>query len=202
MKTIYALTSLHQSTFRLLSSWADKWLLGLLARITFLAVLALYYWNSALTKVGESFFTVSDSAYFQILGEEGMMAYDFDTANIPFTIDATVFLGTYMEFVLPALIIIGLSTRIASIGMVIFIAVQTWVDIFVHKVDAETIGALFDRHATGLVLDQRTLWVFLLSVLILKGAGAISLDHLLWSRYQARKKRPADGALGKIDAVV
>jgi len=189
MTLISPLVRLHQSVFAALNRAADKWLLGLLARLAFAAVLFLYFWNSALTKIGEGvfgIFSIQDGAYFQMLGEQGMIAYEFDTANIPFHVDAIVAFGTWSEFALPLMIVFGLFTRIAAIGMTIFVFVQSWVDINVHQVDAGTVGALFDRISGSVVMDQRALWVLLFSVLILKGAGAISLDRLLAGWWSAR----------------
>lgn len=201
MTIVSQLVILHQRVFSWLENHADRWLLGLLARIVFLAVLAFYFWNSAKTKIGEGFFgflNIQDGAYFQILGEQGMLAYEFDTANIPFHVDAIVYLGTWMEFILPALIILGLFTRIAAIGMMIFVIVQSYVDIAVHKVDPTTIGALFDRQSGSVILDQRALWSFLLIYLILKGAGALSLDRVLAGWWGNNKERPDKGALPDI----
>lgn len=189
MPLVQFFTNLHHSFFKTLTNMTDGWLLGLLARFTFLAVLFMYFINSAKTKVGEGFagfFSVQDGAYFQILGEAGMIAYEFDTANIPFYVDFIVYMGTYMEFLLPILIVIGLFTRIAAIGTIIFIIVQTYVDINIHNVDAGTIGALFDREASSLVMDQRALWIFLLIVLVVKGAGKLSIDTLA-SRWYSNK---------------
>ena len=47
---------------------------------------------------------------------------------------------------------------------------------------AQTIGALFDRVQDGVIADQRLLWIFPLIYLIIKGAGAISVDGLLGRR--------------------
>ena len=41
-----------------------------------------------------------------------------------------VFMGTYAEFILPTLILVGLFTRLASVGMIGFIAVMTLVDVY------------------------------------------------------------------------
>jgi putative oxidoreductase len=57
--------------------------------------------------------------------------------------------------------------------------VQSLTDVFGHMADAATVGAWFDRASDSLILDQRTLWGLLLAVLVLKGAGPISLDRLL-----------------------
>ncbi|MEM1163811.1 MAG: DoxX family protein, partial [Pseudomonadota bacterium] len=161
---------------------ADGWLIGLAARVVFAAVLFLYYWNSALTKIGDGFmgvFQVSDGAYFQIVPPI-VEAADYDASAVaffPWGLIVTV--GTYAEFILPVLIVIGLFTRLAALGMIIFVIVQSYVDIAFHGVDAETIGVLFDRLPSATILDQRALWSFLLLVLLIKGAGAISLDGLI-----------------------
>jgi putative oxidoreductase len=177
-----ALLRLYQNLFAMLERFCHGWFLGLTARFVFLAVLFVYYLNSATLKVGDGitgFFQPGFSAYVQILSEQVMSRFDFDASNVPFYLDLVVYAGTYAEFILPVLIVLGLFTRIAAIGMIIFIAVQTYVDINLHNVDTETIGAWFDRDSASLIADQRTLWVFLLLVLVIKGAGAISLDRLI-----------------------
>lgn len=185
MSLIETLTGLHHRVFALVERQGDTWLIGLLARLGFIAVLFGYFWNSAMTKIGDGvfgFLTIKDGAYFQILGETGMVAYDFDTANIPWYIDLVVLAGTWGEIILPLLLVIGLFTRIAAIGMMIFVFVQSYVDIAVHKVDSGTIGALFDRDSASVIMDQRALWMFLFAILVIKGAGMISVDWLLARR--------------------
>ncbi|MEO0635782.1 MAG: DoxX family protein [Pseudomonadota bacterium] len=176
---------LHDGVFDTTQRAAGDWLLPSAARFVFAAVLALYYWNSAQVKIQDGvfgFLSLKSGAYFSILGEQGMLAYDFNVDNVPFYVDAVVYAGTWAEFILPALIIIGLFTRAASLGMIIFVIVQSYVDVAVHKVDAETTGALFDRFSGSLIMDQRALWIFLLLVLVIKGAGALSVDRLLGGR--------------------
>jgi putative oxidoreductase len=63
--------------------------------------------------------------------------------------------------------------------MIGFIGVQSWVDVTGHNLGAADIGAWFDRLPSALILDQRAFWVFLLIVLVLRGAGPISADRLL-----------------------
>ena len=43
----------------------------------------------------------------------------------------------------------------------------------------ETLGAWFDRIPDSLILDQRLFWVTLLILLVIRGAGPLSLDRLL-----------------------
>ena len=87
-----------------------------------------------------------------------------------------VLAGAWSEFALPALIVLGLCTRIAALGMVGFVMIQSLTDIRGHGADA---GAWFDRASDALILDQRALWMLLFLVLILKGAGPLSVDRLV-----------------------
>ena len=181
---------LHRCVFGFAEAKLDGWFLGLLARLVFAAVLLVYYLNSAGTKVGEGiagFFSIGDNAYFQILPSV-VEAYGFDASQVPFfPWDIIVFAGTYAEFLLPILIVIGLFTRLASLGMIGFILVQSYVDIAFHGADAKTIGSWFDRFADAAILDQRALWVFLLLTLVVKGAGMVSLDSVLGSKLLAKR---------------
>lgn len=179
---IRTLVALHDGAFGALQRSVEDWLPGLLARLVFAGVLLVYFLNSAMKKLGDGIsglFTVTDNAYFQILPPV-VEQYGYDVSRVPwFPWDVIVYLGTYSEVLLPLLIVAGLFTRLAAVGMIIFIAVQSYVDIAFHGVDAETIGAWFDRFSDAVILDQRALWVFLLAYLLIRGAGRVSLDHLL-----------------------
>ena len=187
---IARLIALHGRLFGLAERGLDGWFLSLLARFVFAAVLLVYYLNSAATKVGEGiggFFAIGDNAYFQILPSV-VEAYGYDASQVPFfPWDIIVFAGTYTEFILPVLIVLGLFTRLAALGMIGFVVVQSYVDIAFHGVDAKTIGAWFDRFADAAILDQRAFWVFLLIYLVVKGAGAVSLDRVLGKTFAARQ---------------
>lgn len=179
---IGALRRLYVGLFQGIESITEGWLLGLAARATFASVLLFYFWNSALTKIGSGFsglFTPTIGAYGQIVPKAAEEAgYSADKiAFFPYKL--IVFAGTYSEFLLPALIVVGLFTRAAALAMLGFIAVMTYVDINFHGVEAKTIGAFFDRVQDSAIADQRLLWAFILLVLVVKGAGAISLDALL-----------------------
>lgn len=185
---INTIVSLHNKVFAAVE-WALKsWFPGLLARLVFAAVLLVYFLNSAAKKVGEGvagFFSVSDSAYFQILPPV-IEQYNYDASKVPFfPWDIIVYLGTYSELLLPVLIVVGLFTRVAALGMIVFVCVQSYVDIAFHGVDARTIGAWFDRLSDAAILDQRALWVLLLVYLVIHGAGKVSLDYL----FQRRSRR-------------
>lgn len=173
---------LHQRFFRGLERLLDGWFLGLFARFVFAGVLLVYFLNSALTKIGPGLFgflQLTPGAYIQIV-PGAMEAAGYDPAAVAFwPYGLIVHLGTYAEFVLPVLVVLGLFTRLAALGMIGFVAVQTYVDIAFHGADEATIGALFDHVSGSVIVDQRTLWLMPLVYLVVKGAGALSLDGLL-----------------------
>lgn len=178
-----AIANLHDAVFGGLQSALENWFLGLLARVIFAAVLFFYFFNSAMTKIGEGGVTdIADGAYVQMFPKV-FEAVGYDATQIPFfPYTVIAYAGTYAEFVLPVLVIIGLFTRIAALGMIVFVFVQSFVDITGHGADEKTIGAWFDGLPSSAILDQRALWVFLLFYLVMRGAGAISLDYLFTGR--------------------
>jgi len=191
---IAKLTDLYGRSVGRIEGALDGWFLGLAARFVFAAVLLVYYLNSFSTKVGDGFagfFTIGDNAYFQILPSV-VEAYGYDASQVPFfPYDLIVIAGTYSEFILPILIVLGLFTRLAALGMIGFTLVQSAVDIAFHGADAQTIGAWFDRVPDSVIVDQRTLWIFLLLVLAVKGAGAVSLDWVLEKKFAAPRQAAA-----------
>ena len=168
-------------------------LLPTLARLLFVAVLFGYYWNSATTKLGDGFFgflTPSNGAYIQIFPRV-VESVGYDISRLGVFHGAVVVAGTISEFALPVLLTIGLATRFAALGMIGFVAVQSWVDVVGHGLGETDIGGWFDRLPSALILDQRAFWVFALLVLVFKGAGPISADFaLLRSGFWARRDDP------------
>ena len=158
--------------------------LPLLARLVFAGVLLMYYWNSGLTKLGDGIFGFlqpSAGAYVQIF-PKAMEAAGYDTSQLTLFHWAVVTGGTIAEFLLPFLIIIGLFTRLAAFGMIGFVILQSLTDLYGHGGIAQegTLGAWFDRMSDALILDQRAFWVLCLLILVFKGAGALSVDRLLF----------------------
>ncbi|MDQ2093420.1 DoxX family protein [Rhodalgimonas zhirmunskyi] len=176
------LLSLYYSTFGTLDKAAP--LIPLLARFLFAAILLSYFWASALTKVDGV--GLSSGAYAQIF-PRAFEAAGYDTGALGLFHTLVVAAGTLAEFLLPALIILGLFTRAAALGMVGFVVVQTLTDLFGHRVieEASALGQWFDKHPDSLILDQRGLWIFLLLTLTIKGAGPLSLDRWLRARQGA-----------------
>lgn len=167
------------SFYRQLAAAAETldWLLPTAARFVFAAALFGYFWTSALTKL-DGIFAPSVGAYAQIF-PRAMEAAGYDAAQLPDWAPLVVLAGAWAEIVLPVLIVLGLFTRLASLGMVGFVWVQSLTDIFGHMAGPETVGALFDQVSGAVILDQRAFWMLLLLVLIVKGAGPLSADWVL-----------------------
>lgn len=158
--------------------------LPLAARLVFAGVLLGYFWASAVTKLGPGvggLFTPSLGAYAQIF-PRAFEAAGYDASQLGPWHRLVVLAGTWTEFVLPALIVLGLLTRLAAAGMMGFVLVQSLTDIIGHGADAATLGRWFDRVPDAPILDQRGLWMLLLAVLVCLGGGALSLDRLLARR--------------------
>ena len=112
---------------------------------------------------------------FQILpGITEAAGYDLEAIHPLFTL--IVLLGSWAEVILPLLILVGLFTRGAALAMMGFVVVQSVVDIWGHDVAA---GAWFDRASDSVVMDQRLFWLFILAILVTKGAGPLSIDRAL-----------------------
>ncbi|MDF1669877.1 MAG: DoxX family protein [Roseovarius sp.] len=176
-----ALISLHNTVLERIER-AD-WLLPTLARVLFAAIFLLYFWVSGLTKLGDGvfgFLSPSVGAYAQIF-PRAMEAAGYDISQLSLFHTLVVMAGTWAEFLLPLLIVIGLLTRLSALGMIGFVVMQTLTDLFGHRAIDEpaTLGAWFDKIPDSLIMDQRALWIFLLLVIVVKGAGPLSLDRLL-----------------------
>jgi len=174
-------SSIQHNIFRPLERMSN-WFLPTLARFIFGVTLYYYFINSAMTKLGGeglgALLTPTAGMFGQMLPAAAEAAgYDVSTATFPQTM--IMLSGTWAEFVLPTLIIIGLFTRFAAIGMVGFLAVMTVVDLYGHGgiSDPAVLGAWFDTDTSGIVLDQRIYWVFLLLYLFFRGAGPLSIDR-------------------------
>ena len=164
--------------FSLVDRITATWLLPTSARFVFAATLAAYYGQSALTKIDVSSFSFSVGAYAQIFPKT-MESVGYNPAELSIFHTLVVMAATFGELILPFLIIVGFLSRLAALGMIGFIFVQSVVDIYGHNLAAKDIGHWFDGIPNSLILDQRAFWVFLLVVIALKGAGPLSIDYLL-----------------------
>lgn len=175
------LISLQERLFAPLG--ASDNLLPFVARLIFAATLLVYFLNSAMTKIGDGVLGLvqpSLGAYAQIF-PKAMEAAGYDVSQLGIFHWAVVVAGTWAEFILPVLIVVGLFARLAALGMIGFVAVQSLTDLFGHGAidDPAVLGAWFDRAADGIILDQRMFWAFALVTIVLKGAGFLSLDRAL-----------------------
>ncbi|MEO0866526.1 MAG: DoxX family membrane protein [Pseudomonadota bacterium] len=169
-----ALTRLRTAVFDPMDK-GDIWL-PTFARFVFLAVFFIYFINSAGTKIEGSIFSPSAGAFGQIF-PKAAEAVLWDVTQMTGFQRLVIFLGTVAEYVLPVLIVVGFFTRLAALAMIGFIVVQTVVDVTGH---GAALGTWFNNAPE--LIDQRTLWVFLLLVLVIKGAGPISIDRFLATR--------------------
>jgi putative oxidoreductase len=159
------------------------WLLPTLARVVFAGVLLFYFWVSAMTKFGDGFgglIWLSDTAYVQIF-PKAVEALDYDASQLGVGHKLIAVMGTWAEFLLPLLITLGLLTRLSALGMIGFVLIQSFVDITGHVVGAKTTGMWFDHISDAAIVDQRALWLLLLMILVVKGAGPVSADAALLS---------------------
>ncbi len=152
----------------------SAWALPTAARLVFAGVLAGYFWSSALTKL-DGPFSPTIGAYAQIF-PKAFEAVGYDPSQMSLMQGLVVLAGAWAEVLLPLLIVLGLATRLAALGMAGFVVVQSLTDIFGHGADS---GAWFDRASDALIFDQRGLWMLLFAVLIVKGAGPLSADQAL-----------------------
>lgn len=176
-----ALIKLYDMLINAITGLLGEWFLPTLARFAFAAVLLIYFWKSAMTKLGSGLFgflSPNEGAYYQVFPAK-TEELGFDISGFGFFEYLVVLAGTWAEFILPFLILVGLLTRLAAVGMAFFVLVQSFVDITGHGVDAKTIGAWFDGPSGSLIMDQRLMWMVVFAVLFVKGAGPISVDRFL-----------------------
>ena len=162
-------------------SWLEPMstpVLTTLARFIFAAVLLIYFWNSGLTTIPDgvgNLLSPSFNAFAQIY-PKGAEAAGYDITQATAFQKAVILAGTWSEFILPTLVVLGLFTRAAAFGMIGFVLVQSLTDIIGHG--GET-GRWFDNLSDAAILDQRAFWVFLLLYLVFRGGGPLSLDRIL-----------------------
>ena len=113
-------------------------------------VLAGIFWRSARTKVEEgTWFSISDTTYF-LFAEE--------YSGVPLPSDLAAVLATVSEHVFPILLVLGLFTRLSALAL---LGMTMVIQIFVYP------EAWWPVHS---------LWAALALILIMRGAGSISLD--------------------------
>jgi len=150
--------------------------LSLGLRLVFALSLLPFFLASAATQIDG--FALTDQAYFLILPHY-MEAVAYDPAMVSWPWRLYVALGTLAGALLPVLLVLGLATRAAALGMVVFIVVMSATDIWLHGVPDAVVGALLDADPYALILDQRLMWCAMLAALAVVGGGRFSLDALV-----------------------
>jgi putative oxidoreductase len=114
---------------------------------------AAVFWNSGRTKVdGWNIFQINESA--RLLFEN-----EFQLPVLNPVVAA--YLAAIAEHVFPVLLVLGLATRFSALSLLIMTVV---IQVFVYP-------EAWPTHGT---------WAACFLLLIARGAGAVSLDHLLW----------------------
>lgn len=115
---------------------------------------AMVFWQSARTKV-DGLITLKQSTFF-------LFEYEYALPVIPPVWAA--YLATYSEHIFSVLLLLGLATRLSAAAL---LAMTLVIQIFVYP------------GAWALHLS----WAAMLLYLIARGAGALSLDHLLRQKF-------------------
>jgi len=160
---------------------------ALSARLTFAAVLGVYFLISAASKIGGSDLLIGPNVAgtflalgaFYELAPVALEAAGNDPAGLSLPLRLRVQALVLAEAVLPVLLVLGLATRIAAVGMIGLIAMTAMIDIFARDAPPEVIGALFDASPYDPISDLRLLWITVLAVPAVLGGGGLSLDPFL-----------------------
>lgn len=117
--------------------------------------IAATFWLSGRTKV-DGWLTVNDSAFFLFQSE-------YRVPLLPYRLAA--YLATYAEHLFPILLLIGFASRLSAAALLLMTLV---IQLFVYP----------DAWATHLA------WGTMLTFLIFRGPGALSVDHWLRRRWR------------------
>jgi putative oxidoreductase len=106
--------------------------------------------------------------------ETTFQMFETQYADLPIAPAAAAYLFSYAEFVLPICLLLGFATRFAAAGL---LALTMLLQIYV---------------APGMWWSLHVYWVSILTVLVLSGPGAISIDALIRTIHR-RDRRLAGG---------
>ena len=149
MSAARAITLRYDAVVRCLVGRVPEGLVLLFVRI----VLGGVFWRSGATKVAEdTWFQLTDTTY---------ELFRTEYAGVPLPAELAAVMANTSEHVLPALLLAGLFTRGAALGL---LGMTMVIQFFVFP------DAWWPEHS---------LWVALAAVLILRGGGLLSLDALL-----------------------
>lgn len=136
---------------RINAALASRWAEGLVLLLSRVA-LAGVFWRSGRSKVEEgTLFQISDATLY---------LFEYEYAGVPLPPDVAAYLATLAEHALPALLVLGLLTRLSAAGL---LAMTLVIQIFVYP------DAWWSTHI---------LWSALAAILIVRGGGVLSADAL------------------------
>jgi putative oxidoreductase len=129
--------------------------------VTLVARLAVasVFWRSGQTKVEG--FMIKDNTFF-------LFAEEYKVPLLP--PDVAAYLTTIAEHVFSVLLIVGFASRLSALGLIFMTLV---IQVFVYP--------------SG--WPDHILWFSALLLIVARGPGAISVDHLLWSRAHTEAAR-------------
>jgi putative oxidoreductase len=116
---------------------------------------ASVFWRSGQTKV--SGFSIREETFF-------LFREEYKVPLLP--PDLAAYLSTIAEHVFPILLVVGFASRLSALGL---FGMTMVIQLFVFP--------------SG--WPEHILWLSILLLIIARGPGAISLDHLVWSRANA-----------------
>ena len=121
--------------------------------------LAGVFWRSGRTKVEEgSLLSISDQAYF---------LFEYEYTGLPLSPAIATPMATWAEHLFPLLLVLGLFTRLSAAALLVMTLV---IQFFVYP------EAWWQTHFV---------WTAMAAILIARGGGLFSADHLLASRRAA-----------------
>lgn len=141
------------ATYDSLTRWvAGRWPEGLVLAFV-RVVLAGIFWRSGQTKVEPgTWFTLTDAT---------RELFRTEYSGVPLPPELAAPMANAAEHILPILLVVGLLTRLSALGLV---GMTMVIQLFVYP------DAWWTEHS---------LWVALALVLVLRGGGLLSLDHVL-----------------------
>lgn len=153
------------------------WFAGLCSALPFAIVLfvarwagAMAFWRSGQEKIlGEGFFE------FAIWNVEPRKFYLFENVYgiKPPLVEFMTYAATAGEFFLPLMLFFGFMSRLAALGL---LAMTAFIQFWVFPADLLQLGGNWALHL---------LWTAPLLLVLVKGPGALSLDHLFGKKASA-----------------
>ncbi len=129
-----------------------EWIPYALVALVARVAVASVFWRSVQTKIDFENYQIRDTTFYLFRNE-------YKVPLLP--PDVAAYIATAAEFICPILLVIGLASRLSALALFCMTMV---IQLFVYP--------------SG--WPDHILWIGLLLLIIARGPGALSLDHLLW----------------------